>query len=130
MTAVDANAYFRLLSLYIDLHFKKVELFMNFPDMHFEQENYFEAWLISEQRIEYVLVSNGSDSLNIISNCASLGNIIKNPNEKHDIHVKSNRGLVRMRFKHKAFELNTSTHQQPPAFFSIVNFTYIAAQES
>ena len=30
---------------------------MIFPDMHFDEENYFEAWLISEQQTEYVFAS-------------------------------------------------------------------------
>ena len=108
---------------------------MNLPDMHFKYENYFEAWLISEQQTEYVLRVSMDSNISHFSqyyfNCASLGNIIKNPKKKHNIHVKNNRlCFVRRRFKHMAIELNTNTHQQPQAFFSIDNFTYIAAQES
>ena len=111
---------------------------MNFPDIQFEQEKYFEAWLVGEQRTEYVLVSidsNISHSLNIISNCASLGNIIKNSKKKHNIHVKNNSRFVHKRFKPKTFlsqidkqttfELNTNTHQQPTAFFSLTLHTLL-----
>ena len=56
------------------------------------------------------------------------GNIINNPKEKHNTLLKRWFGFLD--FKHTALELNTNTHQQPPAFVSIVNFTYIAAQES
>ena len=80
------SSFFASTSIYIVGYGK---LFMNFPDMHFEKENYFEAWLISAQRTKYVSISsdsNTSHSVNIISNCVSFGNIIKNPKREAQLY--------------------------------------------